>query len=63
MPQERSVQTVITLGYSTHVAALRLRRAPDNVRSAVPEGRTSCATLVRWDQHGSHPLSCLDEPG
>lgn len=52
VPDERSAHTVIALGYPADAEALRLRSAPDNVRSAVPQGRKPHAELVSWEQYG-----------
>jgi nitroreductase len=54
VPEQRSAHTVIALGYPSGRQALRLSSAPDNVRSAVPEGRKTLAELVSWEQYGHH---------
>ncbi len=54
VPEERSVHTVIALGYPAGAEALRLRSAPDRVRSEVREGRKPLAALVSWEQYGRH---------
>ena len=52
VPEEQSVQTVIALGYPADAQALRLRSAPDTVRSEVRGGRKPLAALVSWEQYG-----------
>ncbi len=52
VPDERSVHTVIALGYPAGAEALRLRSAPDTVRSEVRGGRKPLAALVSWEQYG-----------
>lgn len=54
VPEQRSAHTVIALGYPAGRAALRLSSAPDNVRSAVPEGRKPLAEMVSWERYGRH---------
>ena len=52
VPEERSVQTVIALGYPAGAEALRLKSAPDMVRSEVRGGRKPLVALVSWEQYG-----------
>jgi nitroreductase len=54
VPPERSVHTVIALGYPAGTEALRLSSAPANVRSAVREGRKPLTALVSWERYGRH---------
>jgi nitroreductase len=62
VPEGRALHTVIALGYPAGTEALRLRSAPQNVRSAVPAGRRPLAALVSWEQYGHHAESVLDKP-
>ncbi len=52
VPAERSVHTVIALGYPAGADARRLESAPPNVRSAVRPGRKPLASLVSWERYG-----------
>jgi nitroreductase len=52
VPDERSLHTVIALGYPANVEALRLSSAPENVRTAVREGRKPLSMFASWERYG-----------
>lgn len=53
VPGQRTLDTVISLGYPADAAALWLSGGPPEVRAAVPVGRTAMSDLVSWDHYGS----------
>lgn len=52
VPAQRTVDTVISLGYPADTEAQRLSGSPPEVRAAVPAGRTTLSDLVSWDRYG-----------
>ncbi len=52
VPDERTLDTVISLGYPADAEARRISGGPPEVRAAVPVGRTALSDLVSWEQYG-----------
>ncbi len=52
VPDDRTLDTVISLGYPADAEAWRLSGGPPDVRAVVPIGRMPLSDLVSWNRYG-----------